>query len=170
MTTTANPTPTTADDDQTLTTWCAQVAASHHNYETREWMHYETQDIRDRALVKWTIRCLGNTGYSAAENTRRVVSILAERHALLEWLRAELADAHDGFARLTAELAEARKVALIYRDAMVSQHEWGGHLVEGNCADCTRAAEALDGSLACDRYRQWQRQYVDALDTHLPQS
>lgn len=82
MTTTTDPTPTLTDD-QTLTAWCAEVVRSHHTSETREWAHYETREIRDLALVEWTIRCLSSTGPSAADHTRRVVEILAERQDLI---------------------------------------------------------------------------------------
>ncbi|XTZ17073.1 hypothetical protein ACQSSU_06750 [Micromonospora echinospora] len=71
--------------------------------------------------------------------------------------------------RLRAELEQTRAVAQMYREVMVSQHEWIGHVIYGNCEPCNRAADEADGSLACSQSQTWQREYEDAIGTYLPQ-
>ena len=73
---------TTPNEDQILADWCTRIAHGHRTYEDRELAMYPTTADRDRALVEWTLRCLGNTGYSAAANTEQIVAILARRHNL----------------------------------------------------------------------------------------
>lgn len=70
--------------------------------------------------------------------------------------------------RLRAELEKTRAVAQTYRNAMVSQHEWAGHLINDDCEPCRQAADNADGDMACSRYQAWQREYEAAMGTHLP--
>ncbi|MFF3867384.1 hypothetical protein [Micromonospora sp. NPDC001898] len=99
---------------------------------------------------------------AAASDVRRVRELVTDMAGETNGLACQVAS-------LTAELEQVRKVAMLYRASMVGQHDWAGHLIEGNCGPCQRAMDEVDGSLACEAYQQWQAEYVAAIGTHLPQ-
>ncbi|TDC48854.1 hypothetical protein E1258_27665 [Micromonospora sp. KC207] len=87
-----------------LTTWCAKAAANHRDYEEHELAMY-TGDDRDRAIVEWVVRVLGNPELA---ESRSVLAVLAARHhdelaptGTVDWLKTRVAE-------LTAELAARR--------------------------------------------------------------
>lgn len=77
-------------------------------------------------------------------------------------------DAHDLAAELPPLIAEVERLraqADRYRNAMISQHDFAGHVLEAACGPCDRAADEADPQYACDQYRRWQREYEAALST-----
>ena len=63
---------------------------------------------------------------------------------------------------LVREVERLRTVAWTYLRAMNDQHTAFGHYLDG-CQKCHAAAEECDPDLACDDYKRWQREYMDAL-------
>lgn len=63
---------------------------------------------------------------------------------------------------LVREVERLRKVAWTYLRTMNDQHAVFSHYLDG-CEECQTAAEECDPDLACDDYKRWQRQYMDAL-------
>jgi cellulase/cellobiase CelA1 len=63
---------------------------------------------------------------------------------------------------LAREVERLRKVAWTYLRAMNDQHAVFSHYLDG-CEKCHAAAEECDPDLACDNYKRWQREYMNAL-------
>jgi hypothetical protein len=78
MTTTPTTEQTAAPAELDLAGWCAETAADHRDYEDRELAMYPGDD-RDRAIVEWVVRVLGNPKQA---DSRAVLAVLAERHGL----------------------------------------------------------------------------------------
>lgn len=116
---------------------------------------------------------LVETGSSAPAHASALIDLheAVEQYRLMDHALTNAAPALcDELEQLRAEVARTRAVAQTYRNAMVGQHEWGGHLIDGDCTPCAKAAADLDGSLACQRYQQWQREYEAAASTTLPEA
>jgi hypothetical protein len=61
------------------------------------------------------------------------------------------------------DIPRLRVLAKQYFAAMLTQHQFAGHLIEGGCEACNKARETYDPDDACDQYKQWQRQYENAV-------
>lgn len=63
--------------DVNLSTWCAQTADAHRDFEQHEMAMYPSADHRDTAIVEWVIRVLGNP---ELDESRHVLALIAARH------------------------------------------------------------------------------------------
>lgn len=82
-------------------------------------------------------------------------------------------NAHEDIGHLLAELDRVGAAAMQLRDAMIAQHEQVCHVLEvfasgEACPACEAAAQECDDDLACDQYREREREFLDAAPLHLP--
>lgn len=93
--------------DISLATWCSRVADAHRYYEEQH-----PGDDRDRGLVEWVVRALGNP---EQEGARDVLAVLAARHhdelapnGTAAWFRQRVAELTAEMEKARAELAAAK--------------------------------------------------------------
>lgn len=137
-------------------------------------MTLDLEEIRSRAEAATTppwVVASEIDGFRAGRETvvkadgRRVVTVDQTRphyDSEAEANVAFIASARSDVPVLIAEVERLRKVAWTYLRAMNDQHAVFGHYLDG-CEKCRGAAEEMDGDLACDEYKRWQKTYTDAL-------
>ncbi|WP_420123873.1 hypothetical protein [Nakamurella sp.] len=135
--------------DIDLAGWCAKAAADYHDFEQHEMAMYPDDDSRDRALVEWVVRVLGNP---AQEASRDVLAVLATRHhdevvsaGTVDWLKGRVAE-------LAAERDRLREQAFAQKPVIAAVEAWA-ELVEADSSAPAHASALATLHQAVEQYR-----------------